>query len=230
MVMISGFLFVNNIIVKNKLNKAETTIALNLLEKQTLTDSLVNKNKQIVKLQDAVVFEGEKGKKALREYSDSVFNLRKKDERKYKETVAYYQNYISTHLSDTVRIPFEPSGSDSIQKPSVNDERVKEYIDNSIRVPKAFTKADPYFYINGTVSKDGVSINSMILPDTITGRFVERKNGFLKAKTIEYQVFNTNPYIKIDNSKSAIYKPEKKNTFLKIVGIAVLSFFVGKSL
>lgn len=188
---------------QNQLEKANAEISTFKLQAQVLQDSIKNKDGQIIQLQEAIVFEGEKGKKALSRYADSVFNLRKKDERKYKETVAYYENYIRTHLPDSIYVYLDTS-SNYIGKDTL------EYLANSIRVPLKFERKSFYFGIKGEVQKNTIRIDSLNLPDTIRGRFIEKKGGLFKPNTIEYQVFNTNPYISIDNSKSAIYQQRKK--------------------
>lgn len=204
---------------ESKLQSLKSELSIVNLQKQSLTDSLKNKNNQIIKLQDAVVFEGKKGKYELSKYADSIFNLKKKDERKYKETIAFYETYIATYLPDTLYVPFNDSnnviGSDTLK-----------YLENSIAVPKSFEKIDTFFQIKGTVKKTGVDITHINLPDSIRGRFIEKKNGWFKSPIIEYQITNTNPYIKINNSKSAIYKPPKK-TFWKKVGEASLLIGIG---
>lgn len=205
---------------KKEIEKLNANISNYQLKEQNLLDSIKNKNGQIVKLQEAIVFEGEKGKAELKRYSDSVFGLKKK----YKETVAYYQNYIRTFLPDTIYVSYIDSIPQEIGKDTL------EYITNSIRVPRTFEKDDPYFKIQGNVKKYGVDIISLSLPDTLSGRFVEKKQGLFKPNKIEYQTFNKNPYIRIDGSKSAVYSPKKKNLGWKILGIAVLSFFIGKTI
>lgn len=208
---------------QKKIEGLNADISTYQLKEQTLQDSIRNKNGEIVKLQKAVVFEGEKGKKALSKYADSVFNLKKKDERKYKETIVYYENIIKSRLRDTIYIPID-TGNYIISGDTL------EYLANSIRVPKDFKTESQYFSIKGQIQKSQLRIDSISMPDTIRGRFIEKKNGWFKANTIEYQVFNTNPNIDISNSKSAIYKQRKKSLkFIVpvVIGI-VLGFLIAK--
>jgi hypothetical protein len=203
---------------QKKLEKLNAEISTYELQNQTLQDSLTNKEGQVIQLQQAVVFEGERGKEALSRFADSVFALRKKDAKKYKETVAYYENYIRTHIPDTLYVPIDTSsnyiGADTL-----------EYLANSIRVPLKFERRSLYFGIKGEVQKSNVRIDSLNLPDTIRGRFIEKKGKWFKPNTIEYQVFNTNPYINIDNSKSAIYQQRKKP--LKFITPLVIGIIAG---
>lgn len=185
---------------QQKLDKANDEISLYALANQRLTDSLKNKNDEIIHLQEAIVFES---KKIISKYSDSIFNLKKRDEKKHKETIAYYQNYINVKLRDTLYIRID-SITNYIGKDTL------EYLSNSIRVPTKFKMDSNYFSIKGEIEKNNIRIDAINIPDTISGRFVVKKNGLFKANTIEYQVFNKNPYINISNSKSAIYKEKKR--------------------
>lgn len=201
-IVIIIFLFRENY-NQNQIEKANAEISLYQLREQSLKDSIRNKEGQVIRLQQAVIFEGEQGKKALSRYADSVFALRKKDQKKYKETVAYYENYIRTYLPDSIYVYID-TGSNYIGPDTL------EYLRNSIRVPSKFQREDQYFSIKGEIQKSRIKIDSLNLPDTIRGRFIEKKGGLFKPNTIEYQVFNTNPYINITNSKSAIYQQRKK--------------------
>ncbi len=137
--------------------------------------------------------------------------------------MAYYENYISTYLPQYVYIPYIDS-SNQIGKDT------SEYLKNSVRVPRGFELKNSYFNIRGSVLKSGVKLDSLNIPDTLRGRFVEKKNGLFKPETIEYQVFNTNPYIQIQGGKSAVYTAKKKpfKFILPIIVGTVLGIIIAK--
>lgn len=218
-------LLLTNFIKSKENNSLEANVAELVLEKQELEDSINNRDNKIIKLQEAVVFENEAGKKALSKYADSVFNLRKQDEKKYRTTLAYYQTYINTYIPDTIYVDYRDTSSTPNLDTAGLPEGIKEYVNNSVPVPRQFEKKEKYFEMEGIVGKNQVSITHLSLPDTLSGRFIEKKNGLFKAKTIEYQTFNTNPYIKIENSKSAIHK--EKNDFLSKIIIASVFLLLG---
>jgi hypothetical protein len=206
--------FLESLKSDKELKQTKEKYGIEILRNQSLLDSITNKNGEIVKLQGAVVFED---KKLLSRYTDSIFALRKKDAKKYKETLAFYQNYIDTYLPDTV---YSEVFDTTEVKPISDNPEVQYYIDNSISVPKEFKIDSNYFKLGGIVTKTNVGITSLSLPDTISGRFIEKKEGFLKRKSIEYQLTNTNPYVNIQGSKSAIYKEPKKKFWGRVAKVA----------
>lgn len=194
------------------------------LKHQNQMDSLTNKYGDEIKKQQAIIFEGEQGKKALQKYSDSVFALKRKDDRKYKETVAYYENYIKTSLPEVVYVDLD--SADIKPDTSFLSQSVKDYISNSISVPKNFNLDSPYFKISGVINRTNVALTKVEFTDSLYGRFVTKKGGLFKPDVIEYQVMNRSPYTNIEGLKSAIYK-QKKKTIQKIIPPLVIGVIVG---
>lgn len=189
---------------------------------QKVSDSLKNKLNHVIKTQEAVILNNEK---EISKYADSIFALKNKDKKNYKSTISYNRTYINTNIKDTLYIPFINDTTNVILT-SLEKDITEEYMSNSIRVPKTFELDSNYFKIKGNVSKEGINIISLSIPDTISGRFIEKKNGFLKSKSIEYQVFNTNPYISINNINSAMYinkKDKKLKYFLMGIGAGIVT-------
>ena len=195
------------------------------LTHQKNMDSITNKYGDEIKKQQAIIFEGEQGKKALQKYSDSVFALKKKDDRKYKETVAYYENYIKTSLPEVVYVDLD---SNELPKPDTTflSQSVKDYINNSISVPRNFNLDSQYFKISGTINKNNIALSKVEFTDSLYGRFVTKKGGLFKPDIIEYQVMNKSPYTNIEGVKSAIYT-QKKKTFQKIIPPLAIGIVVG---
>lgn len=193
---------------QSKYIELEDKYKLTQVDNQKLTD-LVNKQGDIIKIQEAIVV---KDKKSLKDYTDTIFNLKKKQERKIKEVIAYYNNKSIVQVDS-----FLVFSSDTIKVPEII---TVEFINDSmITVPRTYTVDSTHFKFDATVNKKGLVINSLSLPDTTYGRFVELKNG-----KIQYQVFNKNPYIKIENSNSIIYKPKKKRLkWLIPLGIGIVT-------
>lgn len=194
------------------------------LKYQNQIDSLTNKYGDEIKKQQAIIFEGEEGRKALQKYSDSVFALKRKDDKKYKETVAYYENYIRTSLPEIVYVDLD--SNDAKPDTSFLSQSVKDYINNSISVPKSFNLDSPYFKISGTISRTNVALTKVEFTDSLYGRFITKKGGLFKPDVIEYQVMNKSPYTNIEGVKSAIYK-QKKKTIQKFIPPLAVGLIIG---
>lgn len=194
------------------------------LKHQTQMDSLTNKYGDEIKKQQVIIFEGEQGKKALQKYSDSIFALKRKDDRKYKETVAYYENYIRTSLPEVVYVDLD--SNDVKPDTSFLTQSVKDYINNSISVPKNFNLDSPYFKISGVITRANVALTKVEFADSLYGRFVTKKGGLFKPDIIEYQVMNKSSYTNIEGVKSAIYK-QKKKTIQKIIPSLAAGILIG---
>ena len=198
-VILLFFIFIQYSCNKMKLIEFKSKIDLLNIQNQKL-DSIKNKQGNTIYTQEVAIIES---KKELKKYTDIIFNLKRKHERKVKDVITYYKKISRTGV-DTFFV-FE---IDSIPYP--------EYItiefinDSMITVPRTYKVNDPYFQFDATVKKEGMLINNISFPDTLHGRFIEKKNGFLKPKTIEYQFFNTNPYVKTQSSNSIIYKKKGK--------------------
>jgi hypothetical protein len=199
---------------KDELNKKDDKIGILSLKVQTL-DSFVNKQGKTIKEQEVISL---KDKETLKDYTDSIFDLKNKNERKVKEVHAYYKNKIRV-VVDTFTAKYTDT---IIQQIPCLDSLNLEYV----IVPKDFEKVDSFYTIQGTVKKEGIDINNFEMKDSIYGRFITEKGGIFKADKIKYQTFNTNPYIKIEGSESAIYKPPKK-TFLNKVKTAAIYIGIG---
>jgi hypothetical protein len=204
-----------------KYDKLKSEFSLVQLDNQKL-DSIRNEQGKTIYTQQVVILENQK---VLNDYTDSIFDLKRKHERKVKDVIAYYKNTTLTRVDS-----FWVYEVDSIPYPIyITDNFVR---DSMITVPRTYKVENPYFNFNGTVKKDGLMINSLSLPDTIQGRFVTRKGGFLKSETIEYQYFNTNPYVKQQNANSVTYK-EKGKFWRKVKEAAIymgIGFLIHSSL
>lgn len=209
----------------NEKNKLKSNIAQIELVYQKNIDSITNKYGNEIKKQEAIIFEGKEGKKSLQKYSDSIFALKKKDDRKYKETVAYYENYIKTSLPEVVYVDLD---SNELPKPDTTflSQSVKDYINNSISVPRNFNLDSQYFKISGTINKTNIALSKIEFTDSLYGRFAVKKGGLFKPDIIEYQVMNKSPYTNIEGLKSAIYK-QKNKTFQKIIPATIAGIIIG---
>lgn len=190
-----------------------------VLSHQTI-DSLTNKNGQLVTTQEVIITND---KKQLKHYTDSIFNLSNKYERRIANIISYYKGVTNTVI-DTVFVPYvdplvKKEWSDSIRKECKTV--IDFYEQNSIQVPRTARDSTVNYSVDITASLEGIRINNISIPDTQHVRFVTLKGGILKknqsgkrplfqGKSLQVQVLHTNPLIHIIGESSIIYKPPKK--------------------
>jgi hypothetical protein len=198
------------------------------LEKQKL-EKIVNEQGDTIYTQNVIITDNQK---ALRELTDSIFNLKKKHDKKVADVIAYYKGVTETVIKE-VAVPYVDTAVMKQWEDSVRAE-CQEVIDfyehNSIPVPRLAYDSTEHYKILATVQLDSLVINSLVIPDTLQLRFVEKKNGFLKKKSIEVQFFHSNPLIKTTQSNSVIYTPPKKKNVLGKALLIGVGIFIGTKL
>jgi hypothetical protein len=183
-----------------------TQLDLNNQELKTLT----SKQGQTIFKQESIISDNTK---SLNHLTDTIFNLKRKDA-KNLETIAYYKEVTKTTVK--VDVPYLDSVamqefSDSV---AANCAEVIQYIeDSTVKVPANVRTSNPFFSLDATVKRTGLSINALVIPDTLQLRFVEHK----KAKTVEVQYFHSNPLVQSQSANSAFYKPKKKSFFQRVI-------------
>jgi hypothetical protein len=198
---------------RNYANQHETIDSLQLAN-QTL-DSITNKQGETILTQEAIITGSTDAIDAL---TDTIFDLKAKDARNQK-TIAYYKN-DNVVILNGVNVPYLDSAymkyfSDSV---TAQCQEVIRYMqDSMVHVGMKAGDSTQYYSISQTVNKSGITIDSLSIPNTLQLRFVEKKNGFLKPKSIEVQFFNSNPLVKTTSSNSVIYRPKKKSFLTRVV-------------
>lgn len=207
----------------NKKEK-EQAITQAQLDKQTL-DSVKNKAGQTIVMQEAIIT---KSSTAIGNLTDSIFKLKKTQQKQIKQVEAYYKGITKTQLKD-VLVPYKDTVafkqfSDSLNKACA--EVIDYYERNTIPVPRVVEDSTPNYSINATVQIDGLKIDSLTIIDVQHIRFSTLKGGFLKKnqagklklflpKTIRVEVLHTNPLIQVTGESSAFYVPAKKLRILE---------------
>jgi hypothetical protein len=188
----------------------ETTNSLLQIENQKFEKIINNQDDSIVK-QRAIII---KDKEQLKTFTDSIFKLKEK----VKSVTAFYKEVIKTNW-DTVNIPY--TDTQYIPNPflQTGDTITKElytYINNSVKVPNPFNIDSSLYSIKGEVTKQGVRIDSLNIPDTFNLRIVETKGKLFKPSFIEFQSLHTNKLVQVTGVNSIMYKLPKK-TFWQVV-------------
>lgn len=173
----------------------ETELNASLMAKNNDLKILQNRNGELVS--DVKVLTAQK--MDLKKYSDSLFNLTKKDSRKIKTVYSVTQ----VDQEATIREKFLPYAvHDTVKIDSLPPDLVK--------VPQPFYYQDSVFAVEGTVKKDGVMIDSMKVFNSVYLRITEQKKGFLGLKReTRAQVKNTNPAIITTGLTNFEVKPKK---------------------
>lgn len=186
----------------------ETTNALLQLENQKF-EKIVNSQDDSIVKQRAIII---KDKEQLKTFTDSIFNLKQK----VKAVTAFYKETTKT-VWDTVYIPYDSTPTiPQVQYGDTITKEIKNYIDSSIKVPNKFSKDSSLFSIKGEVTKQGVRIDSLNIPDTFNLRIVETKGKLFKPSFVEFQSFHTNKLVQVTGVNSIMYKLPKK-TFWQVV-------------
>jgi hypothetical protein len=173
-------------------------------------------------------------KAQLLHLSDSLFALHAKDERRIKEVTRLVVMKQSVQLDKPVHAAWtSPAGTQGQHTPPSKGEMEGE----CIPVPAAFAYESEDISLQGTVRADGVSIDSLVMPNTLIIREATRRKGFLGwGRESIVQWHNTNPLWRSD--RAAYYTVPKHvsrwNGWIKpaLVGIgaACLTTYVHQQL
>ena len=182
-------------------------------------DSIINVQGETVYTQEAVIAES---KKSLIGITNNQFRLKRENEKLIKEVLAYHNTTSRVTVKDPIVVPY----TDTVRVPEYIKDTNQYYAENTITVPRTASIDSPYFSMTAIIDRQGLMINSLDLPDTVSGRFVTESQGFFKRDIVKYQTVNANPYIKLNVQNSAIYVPKEKKLLRKI-GEGALAVGIG---
>lgn len=142
--------------------------------------------------------------KELQTYTDTIFNLRSREARLIKSVTSYAEIVQQAKFKGKTA-KYKDPGTDQEGGAVVIDQPVDT---NFIKVPRSFNYSDSTLAFDGVVRREGVTIDSLTIPNTLHIRTAIQKSGFLKlgSKTV-VQAFNTNPAFK----NTGIVSAEVKN-------------------
>ena len=208
--------------------------------KAQYADSIKNKEGEIVAIQEAFKVSTEK---SLKDYTDTIFNLKKKQERQIKDVVSYYKATTVTGIHN-VMIPYKDTTgfkkfSDSVTKACADV--IKYYNANAVKVPMDISDSTKDYILKGSIDLKGLKINSLELIDDEHVRVVVLKGGFLKKdqqgkrhlftkRSLQVQVLHSNQLIKVKNISSITYVAPKKHQLLWKTIILGAGIYLGSKL
>jgi hypothetical protein len=177
-------------------------------------DSLVNSQGEIIYTQESIIADNTD---AIDNLTDTIFDLKRKDERNTK-TIAYYKG-ITSIQADSIKVPYLDTVAmrEFSEVIATQCKEVIEYMQTHIiTVPRKAPYSSDSISFVATINRDNMILDSLRLPDTLQLRFVEH-GGFLKKKSIEVQFFHTNPLFRTQSSNSVFYQPKKKSFFTRVL-------------
>lgn len=217
----------------NRERSERTTLEQRLDASEAHTVQLENENGQMVAENKTILTDNAR---ELKDLTDSVFNLKKR-EAKLIGSVSTYARIVQNAKFSGKTAPF-------IDKPRTdpNDTTKTVYLPqpadtNLMRVPRSFVypgndQQDTTIKFSGTVTRRGVTVDSLEIPNTLHFRIAQQKTGFLKlGRTSVVQAVNSNPAIQNTGIASIIVK-QKASFWIRVVrpvlAAAVTGFVVYK--
>lgn len=153
------------------------------------------------------------------------------------DTISYFKNKVGQEVAEKTALKGDKDQlkillSKQIDSTSNLKELVKEYksIDaagnvnqetriDTIRIPydsiinfdfiRKWSKIDKFYSISGTSNQIGISIDSIVIPNTLSFAIGEKKTNFFKTET-KVNVVNSNPYVKTTGLDTYTYSQRKK--------------------
>jgi hypothetical protein len=148
---------------------------------------VVSENKQIKAASSA----------QIRQLTDSIFSLKKENERRIKQVTQYARIIQRLELRDRFA-PFIPEPADTTGRPvALAPAQTRDT--SHIPVPQRFAYNDTTTrtYFGGRVTFRGVFMDSITVENTLHYRTVTNKTGFLGlGRSTTVQVLNSNPDVK----------------------------------
>jgi len=210
------------------------------LNKQT-TDSLKNELGQTVLTQQSIITDN---KQAIKDLTDSIFNLTKAQDKRIKDVIAYYSSQTKIEFKDKL-VPYKDTVGRKKWEDSVLARQcsavINYYESNYIKVPRTAVDSTPDYKATFTAEKQGIKINDLTILDSQYIRFVTIKGGILKKdasgkrhlftkQSIQVQVLHTNKLLQTTGQNSAIYIAPKKGRWLEKAILIGGGIFLGLQL
>jgi hypothetical protein len=203
-------------------------------------DSIANKNGELIAVNQSIIVSSQE---EIRKYTDSIYALDRKHERNIKNILSFYKGITNTIIKERL-VPFIDSNAITIWTDSVKrqcESVISFYESKTIRVPRIARDSTANYTAEMTATKQGIIINSLMIPDSQYVRFVTLKGGFMKKnqqgkrelflkKSIQVQVMHSNPLIHTTGQSSVIYKPPDKKKWLEKAILIGAGVYIGTKL
>lgn len=151
-----------------------------------------------------------------------------------EKTMKEVQSQVKQKSTTTIiekQVPFIPSGYADTTG-IVRDESGEVIRRDSIAVPTRFKLSEKWFNIDGYVKKDGLTIDTLNIPNKTIVTVGYKKAGFLNlSKDAVVQVKNENPYVNVTGLDNIVIKKKKKiwqNPLVHVGVGVVLGYYLTK--
>jgi len=160
-------------------------------------DSVARQARQFENEKGQIIIENQvlkaESSRQLKELTDTIFNLKKRDENRVK-TINSYARIIQEYNSGPKFAPFIEDAGDFTKLDTTHTAGPCD--SNYIRVPKPFMYWDSTLQMRGRVTRVGVWVDSITVQNTVHFRTLTEKTGFLNlGRKSTIQVLNSNPAI-----------------------------------
>lgn len=166
----------------------------------TQLDSFKNKLGQVITEARLVRTQDER---TIQKLSEDVFHLQKKDEAHIKAYQALYRVKQTVRI-DSVPVPYIDSNSTA-----GIDTAGLVRADQVIIPPRTFYDSTAHYTVRGRVLLEGVALDVVRVPDTVSLRVVEVKKGLFKRRETVVQTIHSNPLVKTEGQQSISVTPKK---------------------
>lgn len=185
--------------------------------------TVMTRNAIELKVKDIQVTESQEQMKKLRE---ELFQTTDKYNKKVKEVKALIIELGKVQI-DTQFVPY----TDTVKFKKWNDSImancrsvVQYYEDSTVLVGTKSSKTTEWYSITATIQKDGILIDSLLLPDSQYISITEFKGGFFKKNTkgkrkfyeprkTKIEIKHTNPYFKTTGLDGFFFKKKPTKTY-----------------
>lgn len=197
-----------------------TDLAKRLNDMEARTQQVENERGQLVAQSDKILnVTGEE----IDNLTDTIFNLKQSQERLISQVLNYSRITQETRIKGKTA-PFidRPAQPGTVVIPQPQDT-------NLIRVPRAFSYTDSTITFDGMVTRLGVTLDSLTIPNILHLRTVEQRTGFLNlGRVTTVQAINSNPAIKNKGIASMTIKarPNWWNSWGKPLAAAGAGIFI----
>lgn len=184
---------------------------------------LVNRHGRLIEEQKTAQTTSES---QIKDLSAKVFDLTKREERRIKQVEALIRIAQNAGIRD-VMIPYKVT--DTVQADPSDSLIAKAKV---VIPPKQFADSTEHYSINGTVLLEGVRIDSLDIPDSLSLRIAQKKEGLFKPKQQVIQIIHSNPLVKTTglNSLTLKQKPTAWNRVIKPALGVIAGVLLAKSL